>query len=71
MANTHQLANGDGPGIVREAEVEYDQGNDGVHGAVENPPLNSKGEVGQREVLVRPEEDVRDETVIAALPFYK
>jgi hypothetical protein len=57
------------PCIVGEAKIQDYLWHDGVDGAVEDPAFDGKGEVGEREVLVRPKEDMGDEAVGTALPF--
>ena len=64
-----ELADGDRPGVGREAELEDYLRHDGVDGAVEDPALDREGEHGVREVSVVAEEDVGDETVVTAPAF--
>lgn len=65
-----ELPDGYRPCVRIKPEVQDDLWHDGIHRAIEDPALDSKGKRGECEVRVPAEENVGDETICPPLPFW-
>ena len=64
-----ELADGDLPGVGREAELEDDLRDDGVDSGIKHPTFDRKGKHRVCKVGVVAEKDVGDEAIVATPAF--